>query len=238
MEVGAEALVEGYEQMLWRTSTEDHLRLGDAVAEHDRLAAIHTKLVIETDVVVSQRDELQREVASLHQKVTSIQREATSLSEAVDNAERRRAAENLASFEMVRHYELGQRQLAALVSARDTELELLRNTKTLRYTTKLRGLYGRLRRRRVPVKSPAPSAFPADGTYQTWIELFDTLDEAQRIRIVSRLQALTHCPTISVIMPVYNPPVHLLRSAVDSVRNQIYQNWSSASPTIVPPTHR
>ena len=26
-------------------------------------------------------------------------------------------------------------------------------------------------------------------------------------------------------MPVYNPPVHLLRSAVDSVRHQIYPNW-------------
>jgi glycosyltransferase involved in cell wall biosynthesis len=26
-------------------------------------------------------------------------------------------------------------------------------------------------------------------------------------------------------MPVYNPPVHLLRSAIDSVRSQIYPNW-------------
>ena len=225
MEVGAGALVEGYEQMLWRTNTEDYGRLRDAVAEHDRLSGIHTKLVIETDAVVTQHDELQREVASLQQEVTSFQRKATSLNEALDNAQRRRAAENLASFEMVRQYELGQRQLAALVSTRDTELELLRNTKTLRYTTKFRGLYGRLRRRRVPVESPPPSVFPADGTYQTWVELFDTLDDAQRIRITSRLQALTHRPTISVIMPVYNPPVHLLRSAVDSVRNQIYRNW-------------
>ena len=80
-------------------------------------------------------------------------------------------------------------------------------------------------RRRVPVESPPPSVFPADGTYQTSVDLFDTLDDAQRIRITSRLQALTHRPTISVIMPVYDPPVHLLRSAVDSVRNQIYRNW-------------
>ena len=218
VEVDAETLVEGYERMLWRTSTEDYTRLRDAVAEHDRLADVHTKLVIETD-------ELQRQAASLHREATSLQQETTSLSEALDNAQRRRAAENLASFEMVRQYELGQRQLAALVSARDTELELIRNTKTLRYTTKLRGFYGRLRRRRDSVESLAPSVFPADGTYQTWVELFDTLDDAQRVRIDSRVQRLTHRPTSAGIMPVYNPPVHLLRSAIDSVRKQIYQNW-------------
>ena len=56
MEVGAGALVEGFEQMLWRTNTEDYGRLRDAVAEHDRLSGIHTKLVIETDAVVTRRD--------------------------------------------------------------------------------------------------------------------------------------------------------------------------------------
>ena len=225
MEADVEELVEGYEQALWRTSTEYYGRLRDAVDEHDQLAdahnqladehnqlaETHNRLVVQSDAVIAERDQFQRE--------------ATHLSEALDNAQRRRAAENLASFEMVRQFEMSQRRLAALVSARDLELEQIRNTKTFRYTTKLRGLYARLRRRRVTVQSPPPSVFPADGTYQTWVELFDTLDDARRVRIDASVRALIGQPKISVLMPVYDPPVHLLRSAIDSVRNQIYQNW-------------
>ena len=218
VEVDADMLVEGYEQTLWRTRSELYTRLLHTVNEHDRLAdehnrlaAAHNEFIGQTEAVVAARDELQRE--------------ATRLSEALDGAERRRAAENLASFEMVRQYEMGQRHLAALVGARDTELAQIRNTKTFRYTTKLRRFYERLRRRRSAPEAPAPSVYPADGTYQQWIELFDTLDDAQRGRIDSKVRALKNPPTISVLMPVYDPPVHLLQAAIDSVRNQIYQNW-------------
>jgi glycosyltransferase involved in cell wall biosynthesis len=151
---------------------------------------------------------------------------AVRLAEALEIAERRRAAEAVASIEMVREHERSQRSLAALVAARDNELAEIRNTKTFRYTTKLRGMYGRLRRGRetAPVAAIDP-AFPPDGTYATWVELFDTLDDAGRGRIEAKLAALADRPVISVIMPVYEPPLHLLRSAVESVRDQIYPNW-------------
>ncbi len=218
MDIDAKELVEGYERTLWRTSTDDYRRLCEAVDEHDRLAAVHNGLVAETDAVITERDGFQRERDELQGK-------AAHLSEALDNLERRRVAENVASFEMVRQFETGQRHLAALVSARDTELEQIRNTKTFRYSAKLRGLYTRLRGRRVHEEAPAASMFPADGTYQTWVELYDTLDDAKRARIDSRVRGLAYRPMISVLMPVYDPPVHLLRSAIDSVRNQIYENW-------------
>lgn len=32
-------------------------------------------------------------------------------------------------------------------------------------------------------------------------------------------------PLISVVMPVYNTPINLLKEAVDSLRNQVYSNW-------------
>ncbi|MHB0929469.1 MAG: glycosyltransferase, partial [Candidatus Nanopelagicales bacterium] len=32
-------------------------------------------------------------------------------------------------------------------------------------------------------------------------------------------------PTFSIIMPVYNPPLHFLELALQSVRQQLYPNW-------------
>ena len=113
----------------------------------------------------------------------------------------------------------------AILAARDAELAAVLNTKTFRYSTKLRGLYGRLRRRKVVVEAGHPLMHPPDGTYQMWIDLYDTRDDEARRRIESQLRALAHRPKISVIMPVYNTPVHLLRSAIDSVRHQIYPEW-------------
>jgi glycosyltransferase involved in cell wall biosynthesis len=58
-----------------------------------------------------------------------------------------------------------------------------------------------------------------------WVQLFDTLDDAARRRIERRVAALKDPPTISVIMPVYDPPLALLRSAIESVQKQIYPLW-------------
>ena len=46
-----------------------------------------------------------------------------------------------------------------------------------------------------------------------------------RQQIAERVANLPDRPTISVLMPTYNPPIELLRSAIDSVRAQIYQDW-------------
>ena len=37
--------------------------------------------------------------------------------------------------------------------------------------------------------------------------------------------ALDRPPLVSVVMPVYDPPEHALREAIDSVRAQAYENW-------------
>lgn len=38
-------------------------------------------------------------------------------------------------------------------------------------------------------------------------------------------EAFVFLPLISVVMPTYNTPIALLREAIDSVRNQSYENW-------------
>ena len=71
----------------------------------------------------------------------------------------------------------------------------------------------------------AESVRQANGqTYAHWIERYepspDTYDGYRQ-----RSTAWSHRPLISVLMPMYNTPDKWLRSALDSVVNQVYENW-------------
>ncbi len=68
---------------------------------------------------------------------------------------------------------------------------------------------------RVPEKQDA---------YAVWQE-FNVFNAPARKDLERRLSAVSDLPLLSVVMPVYNPPLDLLRAAVDSVREQIYTNW-------------
>lgn len=61
--------------------------------------------------------------------------------------------------------------------------------------------------------------------YQQWIDRYDTLDVAARQRIRARIADLARRPRISVLMPVYDPPVKYLEAAIQSVREQLYPDW-------------
>src|SRR4029453_18046009 len=87
-------------------------------------------------------------------------------------------------------------------------------------------------------KPVEPSALPAtppsgdpqnrvapDRSYSAWVKQFDTIGPAERIVLRRDLRALERHPLISVVMPVYNPDLEHLSSAIDSVRTQIYENW-------------
>lgn len=65
----------------------------------------------------------------------------------------------------------------------------------------------------------------ANLDYQDWISLYDTIDDHDRVAIVRRVAMLPWRPRFSVLMPVYNPPIDVLRAAIDSVREQIYPDW-------------
>ena len=64
-----------------------------------------------------------------------------------------------------------------------------------------------------------------DRSYGAWVKEFDTIGGRERIVIRRHLRALSSLPLISIVLPVYNPGLALLASAIDSVRAQIYQNW-------------
>ena len=61
--------------------------------------------------------------------------------------------------------------------------------------------------------------------YRKWVADFDSWTEASEQKAIARLASLSIRPRISVILPVYNPPVRFLARAIDSVRRQVYPEW-------------
>jgi len=63
------------------------------------------------------------------------------------------------------------------------------------------------------------------GGYKFWLKLHDPCDELRMARLKLSIDYWTSQPLISVVMPVFNPPIEFLEAAVESVRAQIYDNW-------------
>jgi len=61
--------------------------------------------------------------------------------------------------------------------------------------------------------------------YGEWVHRYDTLTDSDRDFIQARIDQLPHTPLISIVMPVYNPPLGMLKEAIQSVQNQLYPNW-------------
>jgi GT2 family glycosyltransferase len=73
-------------------------------------------------------------------------------------------------------------------------------------------------------------------SYTEWVQRYDTLSDDDRQMIAERIQHLPYQPLISVLVPAYETPPHLLERCIESVRKQLYPNWQlclvdDASPT-------
>ncbi len=61
--------------------------------------------------------------------------------------------------------------------------------------------------------------------YRNWINRFDVFSEQEGPVISRRIEAFERKPLLSVLMPVYNPPIQYLDEAIKSVRGQAYPYW-------------
>ncbi len=62
--------------------------------------------------------------------------------------------------------------------------------------------------------------------YRSWRKLYATMNADDAKRLAAKCEQLANGgPSISVVMPVYNPDVSLLEAAIRSVTGQVYQNW-------------
>jgi len=121
------------------------------------------------------------------------------------------------------------------LSAKESRLNDILNSRAWRWVSrygrvKIRYLEpaSRLLRRRPEIdgSTTSPDVKPPQpiDSYEAWLEVNQW--NARRERVLrDRLSELTCPPLLSVIMPVYNPPVEFLSKAIQSVVDQVYGNW-------------
>ncbi len=61
--------------------------------------------------------------------------------------------------------------------------------------------------------------------YAEWVMRYDTLWDTDRIRIRHAIDDMVHQPLLSVLILTHNSNIEWLTQAVDSIRNQLYDNW-------------
>jgi O-antigen biosynthesis protein len=67
------------------------------------------------------------------------------------------------------------------------------------------------------------SKFNSD--YQKWIERYDTYNKYDQALAKKQIKEFKSQPLFSIVMPTYNSNIAWLNAAIESVQNQIYQNW-------------
>ncbi|WP_374353140.1 glycosyltransferase [Chitinimonas sp.] len=134
------------------------------------------------------------------------------------------------------------RNLEAVITAQQRAYQTLLESHSWRITAPLRlisrclaawrqqGWAGVCAEFQRPAPSPQalarlPEQGEAGSEYQAWIERFERPDAAKLAAIATDIAAMASPPLISVLMPVYNAPVHWLRRAIESVREQYYPHW-------------
>jgi len=73
--------------------------------------------------------------------------------------------------------------------------------------------------------SPLPAHKSKGNDYDKWVRRYDTLTVHGRNKIKNRIRNLPPSPLVSIVMPVYNPPLQMLEDAIQSVQAQLYPNW-------------
>lgn len=75
------------------------------------------------------------------------------------------------------------------------------------------------------LNSPIPESVILDIAYLEWIDRHERLIESDVSWMQSQAESWQSKPLLSVLMPVYDPPIALLEEAVASLQSQVYENW-------------
>jgi GT2 family glycosyltransferase len=187
------------------------------------------------------------DVAQLRTELSHSQGELSRVSGALSQAERK-ASEARRELSEARHEfsgakdDLEARTLEA--AALSDRLSVIEGSTTWRMTAGLRAFLARHRRiaragrgtlrasyamasiwPRTREKERSDSEAAAQETYGRWVDLYDTLDDADLRALTSSSAGLSYRPVVSVVMPAYETPARLLRDAIDSVIGQVYEHW-------------
>lgn len=65
----------------------------------------------------------------------------------------------------------------------------------------------------------------ADEKYLSWIARTENITTADADWMRSQVRSWDSPPLLSIVMPVFDPPIKLLQEAIASIQNQTYSNW-------------
>jgi len=129
---------------------------------------------------------------------------------------------NRQSEEQRRRLEGQHRQLIE----KDDRIQALLNSYSWKITSPLRRLCCFVQGTE-PAQLPQSKEYQSPAKihpYQSWIEV-NQWNLKREERLCQRLQETKVAPLLSVIMPVYDPPLEYLNRAIASVCSQVYGNW-------------
>jgi GT2 family glycosyltransferase len=120
-------------------------------------------------------------------------------------------------------------EVSAELASKGTQLNNILHSRAWRWVNR----YGRAKNRYLlpvyrlirPTRNGSRSGQIPANQYEQWVKEYDILTDSDRQAIRARIEELEYRPLISVVMPVYNVDEKWLRSAIESVRRQLYQNW-------------
>ncbi|MGE3153732.1 MAG: glycosyltransferase [Nitrospiraceae bacterium] len=61
--------------------------------------------------------------------------------------------------------------------------------------------------------------------YAEWVRLYETMDDAGRQAVVSRVKVMARRPKMSLVMPIHGRSLQFLSETIWSVRKQLYPEW-------------
>lgn len=68
------------------------------------------------------------------------------------------------------------------------------------------------------------SSYPRQA-YGKWLEEFLPTDAAHLEKLRLNIDHWSYLPLVSVVVPIYNPPLKWLAQAIESVKSQVYPHW-------------
>jgi O-antigen biosynthesis protein len=74
------------------------------------------------------------------------------------------------------------------------------------------------------VESSTNSPYNEAVAYELWMKRHTPTEQDLR-DFAAMVKVFAHQPLMSIIMPVYNPPIEFLKAAIDSVIHQVYPHW-------------
>lgn len=99
---------------------------------------------------------------------------------------------------------------------------LIRLLQKLFSVWKSKGLVGILRS---IVRKLIRKSYRDPNNYSLWLSLRKDKELLEARDLTHKLKKFDDLPTISIVMPTFNPKIEWLTEAVQSVRAQVYQNW-------------